>query len=96
MGWLDKAKDWARGAYGKAKSTVEKIGSMFDKGKEMYKQGKEAVVNLPVVGNLAAEQIGKLEQKAASKIQERTGYTPQQLESMGQNARREIANLPNF
>lgn len=96
MGWLDKAKDWARGAYGKARSTVEKIGQMFDKGKEMYKKGKETVVNLPVVGNLAAEQIGKLEEKAAQKIQERTGYTPQQLESMGQNARQQIASLPNF
>lgn len=77
-----KAVEGAKSFIGKSRDVVQKGVQMYDQGKQLYDQGKSTLSSLPVVGAMASEQIGKLEEKAALK-----GLTAKNLDA-GANAGR--------
>lgn len=80
MGWLSKAKDSFGKIFSKVKDAVQKIGKVYDKGKEIYGKGKEAVYSLPVIGNVAKQYVSQAEQQLGNKFQQVTGMTPGQFD----------------
>ena len=59
-------------AIGKA---VQKAGSIYDKGKNMYSQLKGTLTNLPVVGQIADRLVKEGEKKASDYVQEKVGLS---------------------
>jgi hypothetical protein len=96
MGWLSKVTDWAKGAYGKAKEGVAKVGKLFDKGKDVYAKVKNVAVNLPEVGGALGDIIAKGEGKANALAQQYTGRNLSELDALQAEARNRVAALPNI
>jgi hypothetical protein len=96
MGWLDKVKDWAKGAYGKAKEGVAKVGRLFDKGKDIYGKAKNIAVNLPEVGGALGDIIAKGEGRAEGYAQQYTGKSLSELDTLQQKARNVVQALPSM
>ena len=71
--WLKKAYSGARHFIGRVKSGVERGARIFSKGKEMYASAKNFASNLPVVGTMAREMIGKAEDYANKEVKQRLG-----------------------
>jgi hypothetical protein len=59
--WLRKAWGATKHILGKVKTGVESGAKIFNKGKQMYTSVKDFASNLPVVGAVAKEMIGKAE-----------------------------------
>ena len=96
MGWLDKVKDWAKGAYGKAKEGISKVGKLFDKGKDVYGKAKNIAVNLPEVGGALGDIIAKGEGRAEGYAKQYTGKSLSELDTLQQKARNVVQALPSI
>ena len=71
--WLKKAFGTTKRVLGKVKSGIESGARLFSRGKEMYGQAKNFASNLPVVGQVAKELIGKAEDYANKEAKQRLG-----------------------
>lgn len=71
--WLRKAYEGARRVLGKVKSGVEVGAKVFNKGKELYNSAKGFASNLPFVGAVAKEMIGKAEGQANEYAKSKVG-----------------------
>ena len=58
---------------GRVKSGVEMGAKVFNKGKQLYSSAKEFASNLPVVGAVAKEMIGKAEGQVNQLAKEKIG-----------------------
>lgn len=96
MGWVGKIKEklnlWGK----KVRSGLESGLKLFEKAKAGYGGIKKSVADLPLVGGVASEALGNLEQRAIAKIGEYTEgvVTPQNLQLAEGVTRRAIRNLP--
>jgi len=73
FGWLKRAFGTTKRVLGRVKSGIESGARLFSKGKEMYGQAKNFASNLPVVGQVAKELIGKAEDYANKEAKQRLG-----------------------
>jgi hypothetical protein len=73
--WLRKAWGATKRVLGKVKSGVEGGVRLFNKGKEVYGTAKNFVSNLPVVGSVAKELIGKGEEGLNKYAKEKAGIS---------------------
>jgi hypothetical protein len=73
--WLKNAWGKTKRVLGKVKSGVESGVKIFNKGKDIYGTVKNFVSNLPVVGSVAKELIGKGEESANKYAKEKTGIS---------------------
>jgi hypothetical protein len=71
--WIKKAYSGAKHVLGRVKSGVESGAKIFNRGKEMYNRAKSFASNLPVVGAVAKELIGKAEDYANKEAKSRLG-----------------------
>lgn len=71
--WLKNAWGTTKRVLGKVKSGIESGAKIFNKGKEMYSKAKSFASNLPVVGQVAQELIGKAEEYANKEAKQRLG-----------------------
>ncbi|NDB84140.1 MAG: hypothetical protein EB127_15690 [Alphaproteobacteria bacterium] len=80
----------------KARSGLESGLRLFDKAKAGYGSIKKFVGDIPLVGGVASNALGQLEQKAIQKIGESTGgiITPQNIQRAEGVARFTARNLP--
>jgi hypothetical protein len=96
MGWVSKVKEklnlWGK----KVRSGLESGLKLFEKAKAGYGQAKKSVADLPLIGGVASEALGNLEQQAIAKIGEYTEgvLTPRNLQMAEGVTRRAIRNLP--
>jgi hypothetical protein len=69
---------------------------LFEKAKAGYGQAKKSVADLPLVGGVASQALGNLEQQAIAKIGEYTEgvVTPRNIQLAEGVTRRAIRNLP--
>jgi hypothetical protein len=73
LSWLKKAYEGTKRVLGKVKNGVESGARIFNKGKELYNSAKSFASNLPFVGAVAKEMIGKAESQANQYAKEKTG-----------------------
>ena len=73
MSWIRKAYEKVAPVLGKVKAGVEGAVKMYDKGKEAYKNVKNTVSNLPVVGAVASRAIERGENALNDAIKAKTG-----------------------
>jgi hypothetical protein len=71
--WVRKVYNGAKRVLGRVKSGVEHGAKLFTKGKEIYANAKNFASNLPVVGAVAKEMIGKAEDYANKEVKQRLG-----------------------
>ena len=96
MGWVSKVKEklnlWGK----KVRSGLESGLKLFEKAKAGYGQAKKSVADLPLIGGVASEALGNLEQQAIAKIGEYTEgvVTPRNIQLAEGVTRRAIRNLP--
>jgi hypothetical protein len=96
MGWVSKVKEklnlWGK----KVRSGLESGLKLFEKAKAGYGQAKKSVADLPLVGGVASQALGNLEQQAIAKIGEYTEgvVTPRNIQLAEGVTRRAIRNLP--
>jgi len=93
--WLKKAWGATKQVLGKVKSGVESGAKIFNKGKEMYNSAKNFASNLPVVGAVAKELIGKAEDSANKYAKEKTGINFQDVNKAVSTAERVSKYLPS-
>ena len=94
--WLNKAYEGAKRTLGKVKSGVEGATQLFDKAKASYGQIKSFATNLPVVGGLANEMIGKAENKADTYVKKNTGLSLQDIDKGVSTAKKASSYLPSM
>lgn len=70
--WL-KAWNSVKRVLGKVKAGVQAGAKLFNKGKEMYRTGKNIASNLPYVGEAASQMINTAETRANKYAKEKTG-----------------------
>jgi len=80
---------------GKIKRGVQSGARLFNKGKEIYDGAKNFASNLPVVGSVAKELIGKAEEGANKYVKEKTGVNFQDVNKAVSMAGRLSNNLPS-
>jgi hypothetical protein len=92
--WLKKS--WARGkqVLGKMRGGVEKGLQIFNKAKDLYRDVKTGVANLPVVGTAAAALITKGEESANKYAKEKTGFNIEDVNRGAAMAERLASVLP--
>lgn len=95
LSWLKKAFDNTKQVLGKVKSGVESGVKLFDKGKEAYGKVKTFASNLPVVGAIANEMIGKAETQANAYAKKNTGLSIQDIDKGISTARKATSYLPS-
>ena len=71
--WLGKVKNFANNVIGKIKSGIGYVGSLFNRGKDMYRNIKDKIVNLPVVGGVAGDLIRKGEDAVGDYAKKKIG-----------------------
>jgi hypothetical protein len=71
--WVRKFYSGAKRVLGRVKSGVEHGAKIFTRGKEIYANAKNFASNLPVVGQVAREVIGKAEEFANKEAKQRLG-----------------------
>ena len=91
MGWLSK-ESFSK-IFAKAKEGADKLGKLYDKAKDVYRQGKQGVTSLPVVGEVAARMIAQKEAELGKKFQEVTGMTPGQFDARQGQVRKVIGSM---
>ena len=94
--WLSKAYEGAKQTLGKVKSGVEGAGKLFDKGKETYSKVKTMVSNIPVVGAIANQMIGKAETQANAYAKKQTGLSLQDIDKGVSTVKKATSYLPNM
>jgi len=96
MGWVGKIKEKLNTWGKKVRSGLESGLKLFEKAKAGYGQAKKSVADLPLVGGVASQALGNLEQQAIAKIGEYTEgvLTPRNLQMAEGVTRRAIRNLP--
>jgi hypothetical protein len=91
MGWF--SKEGISKMFKKAKEGAAKLGQLYDKAKDMYKQGKEGITSLPVIGEAAGRMIADKEAMVGKKFQEATGMTPGQFDTRQGQVRKVIGSM---
>ena len=71
--WIRKAYGGVKKVLGRVKSGVEHGARIFGRGRELYTKAKDFASNLPVVGAVANELIGKAEDYANKEAKQRLG-----------------------
>ena len=96
MGWVGKIKEKLNTWGKKVRSGLESGLKLFEKAKAGYGQAKKSVADLPLVGGVASQALGNLEQQAIAKIGEYTEgvVTPRNIQLAEGVTRRAIRNLP--
>ena len=94
--WLSPGYEAVKRTLGKVKSGVEGATQLFDKAKSGYAKAKEFAVNLPVVGGLANEMIGKAENQANDYTKQKTGLSFQDIDKGVSTAKKASSYLPNM
>jgi hypothetical protein len=94
--WLNKAYEGVKQTLGKVKSGIEGGAKLFDKGKETYSKVKSMVSNIPVVGAIANEMIGKAETQANAYAKKQTGLSLQDIDKGVSTAKKATSYLPNM
>jgi hypothetical protein len=92
--WVRKAYGVAKKVLGRVKSGVEGGAKIFSKGKELYSSAKNFASNLPVVGAVAKEMIGKAEEYANKEAKQRLGADFSDLNKGVATAERVASYLP--
>jgi len=92
--WIKKS--WARGkqVLGKMRGGVEKGLQIFNKAKDLYRDVKTGVANMPVVGTAASALIAKGEESANKYAKEKTGFTMQDVNKGAAIAEKLASVLP--
>lgn len=91
MGWF--SKEGISKMFKKAKEGAAKMGQLYDKAKELYKQGKQGITSLPVVGEAAGRMIAEKEAQFGKKFQDVTGMTPGQFDTRQGQVRKVIGSM---
>ena len=91
MGWF--SKEGISKMFKKVKEGASKVGQIYDKAKELYKQGKQGISSLPVVGDAAGKMIAEKEAMFGKKFQEATGMTPGQFDMRQGEVRKVIGSM---
>jgi hypothetical protein len=73
LSWLKKAWGVTKHVLGRVKSGVDTGVKMFNRGKQLYTSAKEFATNLPFVGTVAKEMIGKAEGQVNQFAKEKIG-----------------------
>jgi len=73
LSWLKKAWGVTKQVLGRVKSGVDSGARIFNKGKQLYTSAKEFASNLPFVGSVAKEMIGKAEGQVNQYAKEKIG-----------------------
>ena len=92
--WIRKAYGHARHVLGRVKSGVEYGAKLFGRGRELYSSAKNFASNLPVVGQVAKELIGKAEDYANKEAKQRLGADFSDLSKGVATAERVASYLP--
>jgi hypothetical protein len=71
--WIRKFYGHTKKVLGRVKSGIESGAKIFTRGKEIYANAKNFASNLPVVGQVAREVIGKAEDYANKEVKQRLG-----------------------
>ncbi len=93
--WLKKAWSTAKQVLGKVKSGVQGGARLFNRGKELYGNAKNFVYNLPVIGTVAKELVGKAEDSLNKYAKEKTGINFQDVNRAVSTAERVSNFLPS-
>jgi len=93
LSWLSKGLKKVAPSIGKA---VNKAGSLYDKGKTMYKQYSSIVKNAPVIGQIANSLIERGENKVNDFLKEKTGMNFQELDTNINKGRNLVADGVNM
>lgn len=93
--WLKKAYGKVKQVLGKVKSGVEGGVKLFNKGKEAYSNAKNFASNLPVVGSVANELIGKGEEVLNKYAKEKTGFNMEDVNRGVSTAEKYSKYLPS-
>lgn len=91
MGWF--SKDGISKIFKKAKESASKVVQIYDKAKDLYKQGKQGITSLPVIGEAAGRMIAQKEAQFGKKFQETTGMTPSQFDTRQGEVRKVIGSM---
>jgi hypothetical protein len=92
--WIKKAWSGTKRVLGRVKAGVEHGAKLFSKGKELYSSAKNFASNLPVVGQVAKELIGKAEDYANKEAKQRLGADFSDLSKGVATAERVASYLP--
>ena len=92
--WLRKAWGAVKGVMGKIRNGVQRGASLFNRGKEIYRDVRSRAANLPMVGTVANTMISNAEDMLNQKVKDRTGYGFQDLDRAVGRAERLSNYLP--
>jgi hypothetical protein len=92
MGWFSSAINVAKNIGKTVASGVAKAGKVYDKAKSFYTGAKEAASNLPIVGGVASELIGKGEDYLNKKLMEKSGLSASDIDQKLNEARAAVGN----
>jgi hypothetical protein len=93
--WLSKAFQTVKRVLGKVRSGIQGGARLFNKGKELYGTAKNFVYNLPVVGAVAKELVGKAEESLNKYAKEKTGINFQDVNRAVSTAEKVSKFLPS-
>jgi len=92
--WL-KAWNSVKRVLGKVKAGVQAGARLFNKGKEMYRTGKNIAVNLPYIGEAASKTINDAETRANKYAKDRIGVDFRDVDRAVSTADRLANYLPS-
>ncbi len=92
MGWFSSAINVAKNIGKSVAKGVSTAGKVYDKAKSFYTGAKEAATNLPIVGGVASELIGKGEEYLNKKLMEKSGLSASDIDQKIHEARTAVGN----
>lgn len=94
INWLKKAFGFGRAAFGKARSGLESVLRMFNRGKEMYSNVRQKISDLPVIGPAANELVNRGEAKLDDLARQKLGFGMSEVNRGAQRLESALSNMP--